>query len=193
MKQYLSLTKDKILQFFQSNEVKNLNKEIINATEDKQKYLEKYYAEKALTIIQKNKANDLQSSILEYSSQLEKAEDKLLQLNCKMSKTMFSIGDQILQHNQQYYDNINDIQSNFTQTEDISINLYNSKDISNLFLDYTINDVSLFLTKIYGWDYKNQLIPLMYLYLHQERLKREEFDESFNNKITKVKNLKCEG
>ena len=193
MKQYLSLTKDKILQFFQSNEVKNLNKEIINAIEDKQKYLEKYYAEKALTIIQKNKANDLQSSILEYSSQLEKAEDKLLQLNCKMSKTMFSIGDQILQYNQQYYDNINDIQSNFTQTEDISINLYNSKDISNLFLDYTINDVSLFLTKIYGYQYNNEFIPLMYLYLHQERLKTEEFDESFNNKITKVKNLKCEG
>ncbi|MCD6435601.1 MAG: hypothetical protein J7L15_04370 [Clostridiales bacterium] len=202
MKQYLILTKEKILRFFQSHEIYNLNKSLDYARKDKERYLNKYYAEKALTVIQKNRADDLQKSMLEYSNQLEDTEDKLLKLNCKMSKDMFSIENEILEYNKQYVSRIDKSLrqgEEYTTSQSISFTV-EEHGIYCLFHKYNIEDVNNYLKKIYEWQSTNQIIILVYSYLHNERLKLEEDKDSplieacnFEKKIKRIKNLKCEG
>ena len=142
----------------------------------------------------------LEVSILEYQKQNEDLEDKLLQVNCKMSKSMLSVEKDILRQNKIYYNNMSDNLTTFTIAQNISIDIHNKENIESLFIDYSIAEIVIYLKTIHTYGYHDSVIPLIYLYLHKQALDKEKDEESiFLNHWTikqqaeKIKNLKCEG
>lgn len=152
---------------------------------------------KAKALSYKQNIDAMTQNMIEYTERIDEIEDAYYKIQCKTSKEVLAFETLLIKHNERYWNNATHPEyqgQEYLGSLEVS-KTFREHGLFPLFNRYDIKTLYDFFDEIGIQEESHPILTIVYLFLHQERLRDEDisiFEHNTIDRVKKIKNMKCD-